>query len=298
MRLAITGATGMIGSALSRELGLAGHRVLPVSRHELPGGVKWNPAANRLDAASLEGCDAVIHLAGAGIADQRWSDARKRELLESRTRPTALLANTLASLDTPPRVLVSMSAIGIYGDRGDTVISDDSETGSGFLADLGRAWEAAADPARKAGIRVVHPRTGVVLTTRGGALPRMLTPFRLGVAGRLGSGTQWLGWITLRDAVAALMHVASDDEISGPINLCSPAPVTNIEFTRTLARTIRRPAVIPVPGLLLRILYGEMAEATLLQSQRATPTTLMARGFEFQDPDLAAALKRLLRPER
>ena len=288
----------MIGTALAQRLVEAGHTVLPISRRQLPGGIRWDPDQNLLDPASLEGCDAVVHLAGAGIGDRRWSRARKRELMDSRIGPTTLLANTLAALDHPPRVLVSASAVGIYGDRGDAILTDDAEPGTGFLADLVQVWETAAGAACNAGIRVVHPRFGVVLSTLAGALPRMLTPFRLGVAGRLGSGNQWLSWITLRDATSAVIHSIRDDTIAGAINTTSLRPVTNADFTRSLASAIHRPAFVPVPTLLLRGLYGEMATATLLASQRAVPSTLVEHGFRFADPEIGPALSHLFAAPR
>jgi uncharacterized protein (TIGR01777 family) len=292
-RVAITGASGLIGTALRRHLEASGHRVLPISRREVPDGIRWDPYTGDLDTEKLEGVDAVVHLAGAGIADRRWSDSRKRELRESRVIPTLFLSERLAGLRQRSGVFISASAIGIYGDRGDEILSETSAIGSDFLATLGRDWEAAANPAREAGIRVVHPRFGVVLSTRGGALRRMLPPFRLGIAGRLGSGRQWMGWITLDDVVRAIEFLL-DEPIAGPVIVSSPNPARNASFTKSLAHALHRPALILLPATALRALFGEMASATLLASQRVVPTTLLAHGFEFGHPELEPAIRNLL----
>jgi uncharacterized protein (TIGR01777 family) len=297
MRIAITGATGFIGSHLTATLKREGHVVIPVSRKATTDGIQWDPARGVLDPAALEGVDAVIHLAGEGIADKRWTEARKQAILESRTRPTDLLARTLASLREPPGVLISMSAVGIYGDSGDRLVTEDAPVGDDFLARVCRAWEAAAEPAHAAGIRVVHPRMGVVLSRDGGALTRMLLPFRLGLGGRLGHGEQWMSWIAIDDAVTGLDHCLKDGELHGPVNLTAPVPVTNREFTSTLARALRRPAVIPVPALALRVLFGEVAEATLLTGQRATPGRLQQSGYQFTYGSLGAALQHVIDDE-
>jgi uncharacterized protein (TIGR01777 family) len=220
--------------------------------------------------------------------------ARKRAILESRTVPTALLARTLASLRQPPQVLISMSAVGIYGDRGDEVITERSPTANDFLAQVCRAWEAAADPARAAGIRVVHPRMGFVLSPDGGALAKLLPPFRLGVGGRLGHGHQWMSWIAMDDTVAGLSHCLVDEEVVGPVNLTAPQPLTNREFTRVLAEAVHRPALIPVPAIALKALFGEMAEATLLGGQRVMPERMQEAGYQFKYGSLEAALRHLL----
>lgn len=294
MRIAITGATGFVGTQLAPFLPKQGHTVVPVSRRPIAHGIQWSPDRGVLDRGALEGVDAVIHLAGEGIADQRWSKARKRAILESRTGPTALLARTLASLDRPPRLLISMSAMGIYGDAGERVLTESSATGDDFLATVCREWEAAAEPARAAGIRVVHPRMGLVLMPSGGALARMLVPFRLGIGGRLGHGRQWMSWIAMDDVLSAVWHCLTDQRLSGPINLTSPQPVTNATFTRTLAGVLQRPAIIPVPATALRMLFGEVAEATLLASQRMVPERLQETGFQFRYASLEAALHHLL----
>jgi uncharacterized protein (TIGR01777 family) len=295
LAVAVTGASGLLGRALIPFLTTGGHRVFPlVRRKPAPGEIGWDPATGRIDAAGLEGMDAVIHLAGENIAGGRWTAERKRRIMTSRLDGTRLLADALAGLTRKPAVLVSASAIGIYGDRGDTMLTEESSTGTGFLADLGVAWEAAADPARQAGIRVVTPRLGIILTPGGGALERMLPPFRLGLGGPLGSGRQWMSWLTLDDAVGVLHWATTCSSIDGPLNVVAPAPVTNAEFAHTLGQALRRPAVMPVPAFALQIAFGELAREALLASQRVMPTVLQAQGYRFRDPSLLPALQRLL----
>ena len=294
--VAVTGATGLIGSALVEELTAAGHAVRRMVRREgqrRPGDILWDPAAGRLDPRGLEGVDAVVHLAGEPIA-QRWTAAAKRRIRESRVRGTELLARTIAALAQPPRVLVSGSAMGIYGDRGDEELDETSAPGRGFLAEVATAWEAAADPAEGAGVRVVKLRTSLVLSPRGGALAKLLLPFRMGVGGRIGSGGQWVSWIGLDDVVGAIRYAIATDSLAGPVNVASPAPVTNAEFTETLARVLRRPALVPVPAFVMRFAFGEMGEATLLASQRIRPRRLLESGYRFQYPTLEAALRHEL----
>lgn len=292
MRIAITGATGLIGTALTARLREAGHHVIPVSRREVPGGIRWDPVRERLDSRALEGMDAVVHLAGEGIGDHRWTPRRKDALRQSRVQGTAFLGRTLAALERRPATLISMSAVGIYGDRGDDLLAESETPGTDFLARLVVGWERAADPARDVGIRVVHPRCGVVLTHLGGALPKMLTPFRLGLGGKLASGKQWMSWITLDDVVGGLQWLLVRSRLDGPVNLATPHPVTNAEFTAALGRLLGRPTVLPIPRALLLALFGEMAEATLLASQRVTPRRLEEDGFWFAYPDIAAGLRR------
>jgi uncharacterized protein (TIGR01777 family) len=292
VRIAITGATGLVGTALTARLREGEHQVVPISRRALPGGIRWDPEHERLDSRALEGIEVVVHLAGSGIADRRWTDRRKRELWDSRVRSTAFLARTLASLDRRPRVLVSMSAVGIYGNRGDEALDESSTLGTDFLARMAVAWERAADPARDVHIRVVHPRSGIVLTHTGGALARMLMPFRLGLGGKLGTGAQWVSWITLDDAVAGLQWLVARSSLSGPVNLTAPGPVTNAEFTAALAKLLGRPAIMPIPRALLQLLFGELADATLLASQRALPKRLEDDGFWFAYPGIADGLRR------
>jgi uncharacterized protein (TIGR01777 family) len=294
--IAVTGATGFIGSALVDVLATAGRTVRRLVRGDRgrgPNDVRWDPASGRLDAAALDGVDAVVHLAGEPIA-QRWTAAAKRRIRESRVRGTTLLATTIASMPRPPRVLVSGSAMGIYGARGDEQLDETSALGDDFLADIAREWEAAAEPAARAGVRVVKLRTGLVLSPRGGALGKMLLPFRLGAGGRVGSGKQWVSWIALTDTVSAIVHAVDTEALTGPVNLAAPNPVTNAELTATLARVLGRPAVIPVPATALRIAFGEMGVATLLASQRMRPRRLLESGFTFRFPTLEAALRHEL----
>jgi uncharacterized protein (TIGR01777 family) len=291
--VAITGATGFIGSALVDELGAAGHtvrRLVRSERRRRPGDVVWDPATGRLDPQALERVDAVIHLAGEPIA-QRWTTETKRRIRESRVRGTKLLATTIASLAQPPRVLVSGSAMGIYGDRGEEELGETSAVGSDFLAKVATEWEAAAEPAARAGVRVVKLRTSLVLSPRGGALAKLLLPFRMGAGGRVGSGRQWVSWIGLADAVGAITHALGTEALVGPVNLAAPTPVRNVELTETLARVLRRPALVPVPAFVLRLAFGEMVEATLLASQRIRPQRLLESGYQFRYPTLESALR-------
>lgn len=263
-------------------------------RQRRPGDVLWDPAAGRLDPHAFDGVDAVIHLAGEPIA-QRWTTESRRRIRESRVRGTELLATTIASLARPPRVLVSGSAMGIYGDRRDEELDEASAVGSDFLAEVATEWEASAEPAARAGVRVVKVRTGLVLSPRGGALAKLLFPFRMGVGGRVGSGQQWVSWIGLDDTVGAIMHALGTDALAGPVNLAAPTPVTNAELTKTLARVLRRPAIVPVPAFVLRLAFGEMGEATLLASQRMRPRRLLDSGYRFRYPTLEPALRHELR---
>jgi uncharacterized protein (TIGR01777 family) len=292
----ISGATGLIGSALVNALTAAGYtvrRLVRSERQRRPADVLWDPAGGRLDGKAMEGLDAVIHLAGEPIA-QRWTAPAKRRIRESRVRGTELLSTTIASLTRPPRVMLSGSAMGIYGDRGDEILDEMSPLGTGFLADVAREWEAATFPAARAGIRVVHLRTGLVLSPRGGALAKLLLPFRLGLGGRVGSGRQWVSWITLDDTVGAIRHAMSTEPLFGPVNLAAPNAVTNAELTATLAKVLRRPAVFPVPAPVMRLAFGEMGAATLLASQRMRPRRLAESGYVFRHPLLEGALRHEL----
>ncbi len=303
MSVAVTGSTGLIGRALMDRLRHHGHRAVPVVRHGTPGrdggpvpraSIGWHPAAGEIDASKLEGLDAVVHLAGEPIAARRWSPEQRQRIGDSRVHGTKVLAEALASLDEPPRVLVSASAIGYYGNRGDERLDESSSTGSDFLAGVCREWEAAAHPARAAGIRVVHPRTGVVLSRSGGALGEMLPFFRLGLGGRIGNGRQWVSWITLQDEVAALMWLLSAD-VEGPVNLTAPEPVTNRELTAALGRALRRPTLLPTPKLALWAKLGrELSEALLYSSARVAPAVLSNNGFAFSHPDITTGLTALL----
>jgi uncharacterized protein (TIGR01777 family) len=299
LRILVSGASGLIGSALVPELRRDGHTVSALVRREPGRGeIRWDPDSGRLDRAELEGFDAVVHLAGENIG-ARWTAGRKRRIRESRIKGTRLLSEALAALRRPPRVLLSASAVGIYGNRGDEVLTEASRSGDpqDFLVSVGLEWEAAADPARAAGIRVAHTRFGVVLSPAGGALQRLLLPFRMGVGGRLGSGSQWMSWIGIPDAVAALRHIIGANGIAGPINVTAPDPVLNRELTRILGRVLGRPTVLPVPVWALRLVFGDMAEATLLASARVVPERLLASGYRFHHPGLEAALRFLLGKE-
>lgn len=283
MRIAVTGSSGLIGGALCAALNTAGHQVVRVVRHTpLAGEIGWDPDAGTVDSSGFDGVDAVVHLAGAGIADERWTDERKRQILESRTDGTDLLSRTLAGLDRRPAVLLSGSAIGYYGDRGDEVLTEESEPGDGFLSRVCQAWEAATAPAEDAGIRTCHLRTGIVQSADGGALAKTLLPFKLGIGGRLGSGQQWWSWISIDDQVRAIMHLLGAD-VSGAVNLTAPVPVRNIEFTKALGRELARPTVLPIPSIGPRLLLGkELAQILLYESQRVAPTVLEHSGYAFR----------------
>lgn len=296
MRIAITGASGFVGTALVPSLLSDGHEVIRLVRG-VPRGAeehRWDPEAGIPDLGELGPVDAVIHLAAENLAARRWSPTVKARILESRANPTRALAASLARASVRPRVLISASAIGYYGNRGDAPLTETSGPGEGFLSEVCQAWEAAADPARAAGIRVVHPRFGVILDRRGGALGAMLLPFRLGVGGRLGSGTQYFSWVSMKDVLDVVGHMLVDDRLEGPVNVTAPNPVTNAEFTRTLGHVLHRPAVIPVPGFALRALIGEIADAELLGGKRVLPAALEAAGYRFRHPDLEGALRAAL----
>ena len=297
LHVAVTGASGLIGSAVSRRLEAAGHRVCRLVRRTAgPGEISWDPAAGALDPATLEGTDAVVHLSGENVG-ARWTTERKARIRSSRVASTRLLSETLAGLQRPPEVLVSASAVGIYGNRGDEVLTEESPPGDptrDFLVSVTQEWERAAEPARVEGIRVVHPRFGVVLSAAGGALRKMLLPFRLGLGGRFGSGKQWMSWISIDDAAEAVHRGLLDEALQGPINVTAPGPVTNRDFTRTLARVLSRPAPFAVPAAALRFALGEMAGGTILSSTLAVPATLLQADFRFSHPDLESALQHVL----
>ncbi|MBZ4323646.1 TIGR01777 family oxidoreductase [Streptomyces huiliensis] len=298
MRIAITGSTGLIGTALVRSLEADGHRVTRFVRRAPRSGdeAEWDPKRQRVDTRALAGCDAVVHLAGAGVGAHRWTDAYKREIRESRVLGTAAVAEAVASLDTPPRVFVSGSATGVYGDAGDRVLDEDSPPGRGFLAEVCQEWEAATVPATEAGVRTVRVRTGLVVSRGGGAWGRMFPLFRLGLGGPLGNGRQYWSFISLHDHIAALRHVLDTPELSGPVNLTAPEPVTNREVARAMGRVLRRPALFPAPAPALRLVLGELA-SDVLSSQRVVPRRLLDSGFRFAHPDVESAVRAALAPE-
>lgn len=298
MRIAVTGSRGLVGSALVRSLEADGHRVARLVRpgsEPGPGDVRWDIEAGEIDSAALEGVDGAVHLAGEGIASGRWTAEHRQRVLESRTKGTALLAEALSGLDRPPAVLLSGSAIGYYGDRGDEALTEDSPAGEGFLPDVCRAWEAATGMAGEAGIRVSLLRTGIVLSRDGGALAKQLLPFKLGLGGRAGRGDQWLPWIALDDHVRALRFLL-EHEVAGPVNLTAPAPVTNATFARTLGRVLGRPAIVPIPRLVTRLPggIGPLAENLLFSSAKVLPRALTDAGFTFSHPELEPALRAVL----
>jgi uncharacterized protein (TIGR01777 family) len=302
MKVLVSGASGMLGTALMRSLASEGHTTLQLVRRArvTPDQLQWNPAANPAirSPAAIEDLTAAIHLSGANIAARRWSAAYKREMTASRVQSTHALATTLAGLSHPPQTLLIASAIGIYGDRGNDLLDESSTPGSGFLADLCQQWEAAAQPAIDAGIRVVHLRFAPVLGgSSQGALARMIPIFRLGLGGKLGSGRQWMCWISLTDALRAILFILNTSTLAGPVNMTAPNPVTNAQFTRALARELHRPAGFPVPAFALRLAFGQMADEALLASARAYPARLTMAGFEFTHSTLALALTAALAPQ-
>jgi uncharacterized protein len=293
VRVIVTGSSGFIGTALVAALEQRGDTVTRLVRRAAGHGeVQWDPAGGTVDPAALEGHDGVVNLAGAGIGDKRWNTKRKHEIIASRELGTLTLTKALASLDRPPAVLASGSAVGVYGpDRGDEILTEESAPGDGFLAGVAHAWEAATAPAEQAGIRTVHLRTGLVLGRDGGLLSRLLIPFRLGVGGRIGSGRQWMSWIAMADEVGAIMHVL-DNDVRGPVNLTAPAPVTNQDMTKVIGRVLGRPTFVPVPAAALRVALGsEMAAETALASQRVIPAKLTASGYAFVHEDVETALR-------
>jgi uncharacterized protein (TIGR01777 family) len=291
--VAVTGATGLIGTALVTRLRVRGHTVRRLVRSERalqPGDVLWNPMGEALEPSILERCDAIVNLAGAPIA-RRWTGQRKRDIRESRVRGTTLIANAVASMAVKPRVVLSGSAVGYYGDRGDEPLDERGSAGTDYLAQVAQDWEGSAAPIAAAGVRLVLLRTGIVLTPKGGALRKLLLLFRLGLGGPIGGGRQWMSWISLEDHIRAMEHALFADALHGPVNIVAPTAVQNAAFTTTLGRVLKRPAFIPVPRLALQLALGEMAEATVLASQRVLPRALQATTFEFEHPTLESALR-------
>jgi uncharacterized protein len=290
MKIVVTGASGLVGSALISVLRKAGHDTVALARPS-----QWDPEKGTIDVAALIGTDVFIHLAGENIASGRWTANRKARIRDSRIKGTRLVAESLARMEKPVQVLISASAIGYYGDRGTEVLREDSAPGSGFLPEVCKQWEAATDPATRKGIRVVHLRTGIVLSQRGGALPKMLFPFKVGLGGKIGSGEQYWSWISLDDLCAAILHCIHADALHGPVNLVCPSPVTNLEFTKTLGQVLHRPTMFPLPAVAARILLGEMADALLLASARVEPAKLLGSRFVFRHRELEPVLQDLLR---
>ncbi len=293
MKIALTGSTGLVGTALSSALDDAGHDLVRLVRRDTtgPGEVTWDIGAGTIDARALEGVEAIIHLAGENIG-QRWSQSVRRRVLESRVEGTRLIAEAAAALPGKP-MLVCASATGYYGSRGAEELDESSPRGDGFLAEVVEQWEAAADPARAAGLRVVHLRQGIILTRHGGALQRMLLPFRLGVGGKLGSGKQWWSWVSLDDAIAAYLY-ALEQPLDGAVNVTAPQTGTNEDFTRALGQALHRPTILPAPAFAIRLAFGQMGTEMLLEGQRVVPTKLVQSGFTFRYPDLPSALTRAL----
>jgi uncharacterized protein (TIGR01777 family) len=295
--VAVSGSSGLLGSAIGSTLGQRGWTVRRLVRRSAGAGeISWNPSSGRLDPADLEGVDAVVHLSGEPVG-ARWTPARKLRIRESRVESTRLLSETLDRLSHPPAVLISASAIGVYGDRGDEILTEAADLGpeSGdFLASVVRDWEAAAEPARGAGVRVVHPRFGIVLSSRGGALRQLLPAFRWGAGARMGDGSQWMSWISLDDAAGAVEHCLENGDVKGPVNVTAPEPVTNREFTRVLGQVLSRPARLRIPASVLRLALGEMAAGTVLASARVVPAKLLASGYQFRHVSLAQALRDVL----
>jgi uncharacterized protein (TIGR01777 family) len=290
LKVLVSGSSGLVGSALVLAVRAVGHDVKRLVRRAVTARdeISWNPA--ELPAPqSLSGFDAVIHLAGESIA-ARWTEAKKRRIIESRVPATRHLAQALTKAQPPPRLFMCASAVGYYGDRGDEVLREDSPSGEGFTAELCRQWEAAAQSVAGAGIRAVQLRTGIVLSAAGGALAKMLPPFRMGVGGILGNGRQWMPWIDLRDEIGAIQYLLTADSVHGPVNMVAPNPVRNAEFTKTLASVLHRPAIFPMPAFVARLVFGQMADELLLASQRVEPSKLVSSGYKFQRPDLRSAL--------
>jgi len=297
MKIAVTGSTGLVGSALVAHLESSGHVVKRIVRRRDSAdsdSVYWDPEAGMIEVDKLAGLDAAVHLAGENIAKRRWSKRQKARILESRVNGTRLLSATLAGLDPRPEVMVCASAMGYYGDRRDEILTEDSGSGDLFLSRVVRDWEAATTPAADAGIRVVNLRLGLVVSGAGGAIRRMMLPFKLGLGGRVGSGRQWVSWIAMADLVRLIQHCLADRSLRGAVNAASPNPVTNRDLAQTLAKVLHRPAIMPLPGFVVRTALGQMGEELLLSSARLSPAKLVASGFEFHSPDLESALRREL----
>ncbi len=297
MKIVVSGSSGLIGSALVPYLTGSGNQVAHLVRSKpKPGGkdIHWDPAAGYIDVPALEGYEGVVHLAGESIAEGRWSLQKKARIKNSRVEGTHLLAEALAELKNPPKVLVCSSAMGYYGNRGSEILREDSRPGSGFLADVCQEWEEAAKPAKAKGIRIIHLRTGMILSRNGGALAKMLPPFKMGAGGVVGSGEQYWSWISIDDMIGVIRHALTNEQLSGPVNAVSPNPVTNREFTKTLGRVLSRPTIFPMPAFVVRSVFGEMGDELLLASTRVEPDRLLASGYKFLHPSLEGALRHVL----
>jgi uncharacterized protein len=298
MKILVTGASGLVGSAVVRHFGQRADEVVQLVRgsaRDNSGEISWDPERGVERAEKLEGIEAVIHLAGEPIAEGRWTEEKKRRIRESRVRGTKVLAEALAGLEHQPRAFLSASAVGYYGSRGPEILTEESTPGTDFLAKVCREWEEATAPAVNAGIRVAQMRFGVILSSEGGALKKMLTPFKLGAGGRLGSGEQYMSWIALDDVVGVIEHLLEKEALSGPVNVVAPNPVTNREFTKELGHALSRPTLLPTPEFALRLVFGEMADAALLASQRVEPARLKETGYRFKYTDLRGALRHILK---
>ena len=297
MKILVSGSSGLIGSALVQHFKNGGHDIHRLVRSSVrpeQGEIHWNPAEGMVDTAHLEGFEAVVHLAGENIAARRWTPEQKARIRDSRVQSTALLAGSLAKLQAPPKVLVAASAVGYYGNRAGEMLTEESQAGTGFLPDTCKLWEASADPVTARGVRLVTLRFGVVLSPKGGALAKMLFPFKMGVGGKVGNGKQYMSWIALDDAVGVIQHAILTGSLSGPVNAVAPVAATNREFTKALGRVLKRPTISPLPGFMVKILFGEMGEELLLGSTRSEPKKLEASGYEFQFPELDGALRHVL----
>lgn len=296
MKLLIGGSHGLVGTALIRSLETDGHEIFRLVRHapKSQTEVEWSPDRYSIALARIEGFDAVINLAGESIADGRWTDDKKRRIRESRVKGTKLLGDALANLTVPPKTFISASAIGYYGNRGDEILSETSSPGADFLAHVCTEWEEATALAKEKGIRVVNTRFGIILDAKGGALAKMLAPFRMGVGGKIGSGKQWMSWIALADVVGGIKFALAHDSIRGPVNFVAPNPVTNAEFTKALGHALSRPTLFPIPAFGVKLLFGEMGEALLLGGQRVEPKQLMSEGYQFEYSQLESALAKIL----
>ena len=297
MRVLVSGSTGLIGSELTSHLARKGveiGRLVRAKSSSPDSQILWNPVARVIDLKGLQGFDAVVHLAGDPIAQGRWTPEKKARIRDSRVKGTRFLAESVARLSKPPKAFLCASAIGFYGNRGDETLTEESSPGTGFLPEVGQQWEQACQPAAQANIRIVHLRFGIVLSSKGGALKMMLPPFQFGLGGRLGSGKQWMSWVSLPDVAGAISHALGNESLRGPVNVVSPNPVTNLQFTESLGRAIHRPTVFPVPAFAVRLLFGEMGDELLLGSTRVEPKRLKGTGYRFRHPELEPALRDLL----